>query len=221
MNRIILFVIATFLTGCSDNNNFYFGPTGGGASAARTVTQYIHLVVGDSLGYDGPHNRVANPKVYTVVQGKELFQGKEYFKVTTYLLTEAPRNLLMKEEKNGEVKVVGYIYSAGSNDSLETTLYNTAAEVGSHWNFYFQGTIQCTMESRSDTVVTTYGVFHNCLRIRLSYDWYYAEEHWLAPGVGLVKKLEIDYRVLTTFLPTADLHDLRLKTQQDYRIPVR
>ena len=165
----------------------------------------MHFVVGDSLGYDNPG--LTSARFYSRVESNVVLQGKTYFKVRGFPIEGAlPKDFLMREDEEGNV-LVRNISSDGTIDPIEMTLYKAQADVGTSWYF----NVKCTLESRTDTVRTTYGVFTNCLRINIGSHNIRNELHWLGPNIGLVKR---EYRTITMepiWMPNLDLKDVKLK----------
>jgi len=202
MKKFLVFVLFVSLFGCSNDNPV--------RSDQQSTTHYIHLTIGDSLGYGGISAQ--DTVFYTVVESKQEYYGKQYFKVSSFPIRGGlPVNFMMREDGEGNVWVIGYLRNNTSVDSLETILYRTQAQQGSTWNFYYGDTITCTLESRSDTVRTMCGEFSACVRIKIEYAWFEYELHWLAPNIGLVKREFITYSFRPIWMSLLDLKDCRLK----------
>lgn len=200
MKNVTLAVVITLLGGCSTDNESFLGSFDDGIHREKRITHYIHLTVGDSLGYGAPNH--TNSGHYATVTGIENIRGKTYYRFKRYLIGNwPPEVMLMREDSDGNIFIAKY-------DSSEALLYRTNVEVGTIWIHPVFETLSCTLESRTDTIRTTYGMFANCLRIKIG-----CEYQWLAPNVGLVKR---DYQcptLSTVFLMTADLKDIRLKSK--------
>jgi len=205
---ILLFI---WLAGCSLDENPIVNPQLP-ARESRTI-QYIHLAVGDSLGYDWTPLGTAIGAFYAHIDTKAVIGNKTYYNIVDYPIG-GPTTFLVRETDNGDIYALGLFDTVTIENAVEKLLYKTSAQTGSSWNFSFFGdTIQCTMVSRSDTVKTYAGIFRNCLRIRIHYvGWFEYEDQWLAPGVGLVKRDIESIFGHSQFMPQLDLKVLRLKS---------
>jgi hypothetical protein len=199
MKNIPLLVVISFFAGCSINNDYFLDSFGNGTKRDSRMIHYIHLVVGDSLGYDYPSNQTA--RHYTFITGTEMLRGKTYYEFQNYLLDIWGPTKRLREDSDGNIFLAGF-------DSSETLLYKTNVDVGTTWTSHYDGPTTCTLESRTDSITTSYATFTNCLRINLG-----CEFHWLAPNIGLVKR---DFRrcptLKTTSFTLADLKSLKLKS---------
>jgi hypothetical protein len=219
MKRWPLLLLPIWFAGCSANDNLVEIPTVGRMNPARIIP-YIHLAVGDSLGYgwaDTLHSRdTVSPLFFTHIYGTDVIGGQAYFQVASYPVGPGidghPIWLMMRQDAAGNVFVIF------PPITLETLIYKTRAETGSTWNlFYFYAeTLQCRLISRNDTVRSFGGIFPNCLKIQINWPfWGCHENHWLAPGIGLVKRtfeyLPGPHRVRIG-LDDFDLKSLRLKS---------
>jgi|ERR1051326_733237 hypothetical protein len=210
MKQPILFVLSICLAGCSLDENPIENPQLP-ARSSHSI-QYMHLAVGDSLGYDWTPLDTAIGAFFSHIDAKATIGNKTYYNIVDYPIG-GPATFLVRETDNGGVYALGLFDTVTIDNAVEKLLYKTSAPTGSSWNFsFFADTIQCTMVSRSDTVKTYAGVFRNCLRIRISYyGWAEYEDQWLAPGVGLVKRDIESIFGHILFMPQLDLKVLKLK----------
>ena len=178
MKNIPLLVVVSIIAGCSINNDYVFDSFGNGSHRERGMTHYIHLAVGDSLGYG---HGIGVVFYYTTIGTQVPFHGQAYYKLQEFsfpLSGGCPdASYLIREDEQGDVYL---------SDSVEAfLLYKTDAAVGSTWYF---GDTRCTLESRTDTVRTRAYTFTDCLRINIGSNWCARELDWLAPNIGLVKR---------------------------------
>ena len=210
MKHFIWILLIIWLAGCSLDDNPIGNPQIPTRSS-RTI-QYMHLAVGDSLGYDWTPLGTAIGAFYAHIDRKAVIGNKTYYNMVDYPIG-GPTTFLVREDGNGDIYALGLFDTVTNEYAVEKLLYKTSAQTGCSWKFcYFGDTIQCTMVSRSDTVKTYAGIFRNCLRIRIHYvGWFEYEDQWLAPGVGLVKRdIESIFGHLL-FMPQLDLKVLKLK----------
>ena len=206
MKRWIIF-LPVWLVSCSLNDNSIESPQLA-KHASRTI-QYMHLAVGDSLGYDWSSTNAAS--IFTHVVATNIIGNKTYYHVVDYPLGPAsPFELMIRQDEDGNVYAIFPSDSGVFSRQDEILLFKTAADTGTTWDV--EDIITGTLISRSDTVKTFYATFPNCLRIRIDYNWYSSEEQWLAPGVGLVRREYYTAGMYPVFMPALDLKDLRLKT---------
>jgi hypothetical protein len=211
MKHFICILPIIWLAGCSLDENSIENPQVP-ARSPHTI-EYIHLAVGDSLGYNWTGLDTAIGAFFAHIDGKAVIGHKTYFNVVDYPIG-GPTTFLVRETDNGDIYALGLFDTVAIENAVEKLLYKTSARTGSSWNFSFFGdTIQCTMVSRSDTVKTYAGIFRNCLRIRIFYvGWFEYEDQWLAPGVGLVKRDIESIFGHSLFMPLLDLKILKLKS---------
>jgi hypothetical protein len=216
MKRFICILLIIWLAGCSLDENPIVNPQSP-VHASRSI-HYIHLAVGDSLGYgwrgvEG-YPDPFNIGFYTHDEGITVLDGESYHRVADYPLSDWwPPTILMREDNEGNIHALFFSDSGNVQNTSLSILYKTSAGVGGSWSFfYYPDTLTCTLVSRSDTVETNAGIFRNCLRVRIRYTWYAYEDHVLAPGIGVVMRDFETYTSPPIFMPWIDLKDLRLKS---------
>jgi|SRR5467141_328593 len=212
MKPLVFIVLSIWFVGCSRDENAIDNLTVP-VHSSRTI-HYMHLVIGDSLGYDWTALDTASGAFYAHIEGTSYIRGQTYFKVVDYPVGGGyPITFLLREGSNGDIHALGLFDTVKIENAVDGLLYKTSAQKDSSWDFYFYGdTIKCIMVSRSDTVKTYAGIFRDCLRIRIQYWWGESEDQWLAPGIGLIKR---DFETISArpiFMPLLDLKVLRLKS---------
>src|SRR5258707_1109581 len=167
MKNIISLVSAMMMIGCSMSNDYDLTPAGERNKRESRMTHYIHLAVGDSLGY-GPILADSETFFYSQVMGTTLLDGRIYYQVTNSpVVPFCDQSVLIRQDDLGNIYTRDVFGFADAESSRETILYRTAAEEGSSWYVHWNGdSIKCNLESRSDTAETAYRRFSNCLRVR-------------------------------------------------------
>ena len=218
MKRWPLFLLPIWLVGCSLSDNLIEYPTT--QVSPTRIIPYMHLAVGDSLAYGpAPREGSIDPntnKTWFIahVEETDVINGRTYYRVAHYPWAwDQQINVLLRQDEDGNIRAIFLSDSGNVADSMESLLYKTSAKIGTTWDIHTPGdTMRFTLMSRSDTVKTYYGVFHNCLRVRFQSVWYACDDHWLAPGVGIVKT---DFETIAfppIYTGPLDLKDLRLKS---------
>src|SRR2546426_6259742 len=102
MKLVACLVFSISLAGClRDENTVEYALVQ--THSPRTI-HYVHLRVGDSLGYDWAALDMGIPDFYAHIEGTNLREGKIYYKMVDFPIGgEYPITFLIREADNGDI----------------------------------------------------------------------------------------------------------------------
>ena len=176
-NQLLIVLLSLFITSC-------------GKTPIEPEIIKVHLddYFPLSIGYWWKYQTASGSLVGTMaITKKARFGDHEYFGRAWINETDTSDYEYFRSDSAGRV----FTYDFELGDQL---IYDFTTEVGKYWEFPSKigggvGPYHITIESASDTVLTSKWAFYNCLRISFDVPNMIDEEHWqwFVKGVGLVK----------------------------------